>query len=91
MLLLTGTLFSTGFIGLLKQTDLVKTMISIEIMHVAGIINFCHLARKYSAMNGYLISIISIILSGLVFAVVFMILNSCTNDSDGSDLLEEDT
>jgi NADH:ubiquinone oxidoreductase subunit K len=89
--LLTGTLFCTGFIGLLKQVDIVKTMISIEIMQMAGIINFCHLAKKYSEINGYLISVIAIILSGLVFAIIFMILNLQANGFGNSNLLKEDT
>jgi NADH:ubiquinone oxidoreductase subunit K len=89
--LLSGTLFCIGFISLLKQTDLVKTIISIEIMQAAGVINFCYFAKKYSTMSGYLVGMVAIILSGLVFAIIFMILNLQANEDGDPNLLKEDT
>jgi NADH:ubiquinone oxidoreductase subunit K len=74
ILILSGFLFGIGFLGLLRQPDIVKTIISLEIMIFASILNFAYFAGEESIRSGHLAILIAVVLSGFVWALVFTIL-----------------
>ena len=90
VLILSGFLFLIGFIGLLRQSKIIKTIISIEIMTSASILNFCFFERAREFGIAHMAAIIAIILSGLVLTIVLSIIVMQFKEGETIDILKED-
>ena len=69
ILVTSAFLFCIGFIGVFRQYDIVRMLISIEVMILASVLNFCFLGNG----SGELIALIAVILSGITISVVYAI------------------
>ena len=67
VLLTSVFLFCISFIGIFKQYSVVRVLISIEIMILASVLNFCCYA------TGEIIALIAVILSGITISIVYAI------------------
>ncbi|MDR0942069.1 MAG: hypothetical protein LBM19_00405 [Holosporales bacterium] len=90
ILILSGFLFSLGFLGLLKQASIVKTMVCIEIMMFASIVNFAYACGERAANSDGLAILVVVVLSGLGLSIVFTILASQLKENQNVNLLDED-
>lgn len=91
VLLTSGFLFCLGFIGILKQTNIVKTLISIEIMIFASVINFCYFSGGGVIRLGHFAAFIAIVLSGLVLSVIYAICSVQLKENINVNLLSEES
>ena len=89
VLLTSAILFCIGLIGLFRQTNVIRIMISIEVMFFASIINFCYFAGSHAIKSGHFAALIAVVLSGLVISVVYAIYTEQLKESDDIDLLSE--
>ena len=69
ILLTSVFLFCIGFIGIFRQENIVRVLISIEVMILASVLNFCCFGDTF----GELIALIAVILSGITISVVYAI------------------
>lgn len=91
VLILSGSLFCIGLIGILGQPRVVKTVISLEIMIFAGILNFCYFAGADKVNLGHIAAVAIAILSGLTLAIIFAVLVMQFRQNDSLDILREAT
>ncbi len=89
VLLTSAILFCLGFLGLFKQANIVRIMISIEIMIFASIINFCYFAGGKAIKSGHFAALIAVVLSGLTLSIIYAVYTMQLNESDDDDLLGE--
>ncbi|MDR0630446.1 MAG: hypothetical protein LBF70_00150 [Holosporales bacterium] len=79
IVLISGILFFIGLCGVLLRLDnIIKTLISIEIMIFASIINFGYSSPGVSVTNGHLAILLSAALGCLTFCAIFTILTKKT-------------
>lgn len=90
ILLLSVILFCLGMIGLLSQKKIIKTIISIEIMIFASIINFCYFAGEKSIKSGHFAAFMAVILSGLTISVIYTIITKKSSDIPNNIFIEKD-
>ncbi|MDR1365210.1 MAG: NADH-quinone oxidoreductase subunit K [Holosporales bacterium] len=89
IVILSGFLFCIGLLGLVAQSNVVKIIISIEIMIFASIINFSAAAGDFPIKSGHLMILVAVVLGGLVLGVVFTIFNSQIADDRRVNLLDK--
>lgn len=85
ILLTSAFLFCIGLIGVLKQEDIVRVLIALEIMFLASVLNFCSLNDSF----GDLIALIIVILSGITISVIYAIYTT-QGQEENIELLSED-
>jgi len=85
ILLTSIFLFCIGLIGIFRQGDTVRLLISIEIMILASVLNFCFFGNSF----GELIALIAVILSGITISVVYAIYTTQLKEKN-IDFLGED-
>ncbi len=90
ILLLSAILFCFGLIGLLSQKKIIKTIISIEIMIFASIINFCYFAGGKTIKSGHFATFMAVILSGLTISVIYTLITKKSSDIPNNIFIEED-
>lgn len=90
VLLTSGGVFALGFIGILRQTNIVKTLISIEIMIFASIINFCYFSGGSVIRSGHFVTLIAVVISGLVLSVIYAIFSIQLREDAKANLLSEE-
>ncbi|MDR0640142.1 MAG: hypothetical protein LBF65_00160 [Holosporales bacterium] len=88
--LLSWPLFCIGMIGAFKQSDLIKTFISLEIAIFASIINFAYLSECYPIKAGHFVILVAVILGCLTFSILFAIMNAELSSGESQDIVEED-
>jgi NADH:ubiquinone oxidoreductase subunit K len=71
----------------LNRSNLIKTFMSIEIMILAGVINFAYMSYIDNSKIGHIFSITAITVSCLVFAIIFSIY---TKNNNKGDLLDDE-
>jgi len=89
VLILSGFLFLIGLIGILKQSKIVKTFISIEIMIFASILNFCYFSGSTMLKSGHVAAFMAAILSGLTLTIIFTIMAIQLKENETLDILKE--
>lgn len=72
VLLVSGFLLSISFFGVFLERNILKTLISIEIMTISSILNFCYFSTEYNDF-GELAAISIFVISGIIFCVLFAI------------------
>ena len=77
ILLVSGVLFLIGLIGLVLQRDIVRVLISLEIMLFAPVLIFC------SRPNGGFIAFLAITLSTFTLSAIYAIFNVETQTNAG--------
>ncbi|MDR1488829.1 MAG: NADH-quinone oxidoreductase subunit K [Holosporales bacterium] len=88
VLIFTFFLFIIGFFGFFVETqNIIRMFISVEIMVIASIINFCYFSNIFNTKIGHIFSGVIIVLSAIVFTIVFAISNLC---QDKGDLLSDE-
>lgn len=87
VLILSGFLFCLGFLGILRQPNIIKIFISLEIMIFAGIINFAYFSGDEAIRSGHFAILVAVVLGGLVLAIIFAILNIQLKTRGGIDIL----
>jgi NADH:ubiquinone oxidoreductase subunit K len=75
VLILSGVLFGIGFIGLLRQPNIVKSVISIEIMMFASIVNFIYFSGDKAIKSGHMAVLMAVTIGSLVLSVIFSIVS----------------
>lgn len=82
ILLLSVCLFCIGIVGALYQKNVIKVIISIEVIVFSSIINFCYFAGGKSIKSGHFAAFTAVIISGLVISVIYTIITQKqTNNS----------
>ena len=84
VLAISGILFMIGLIGAIAEMDIIKLLISFEIMLFAAILNFCCFAGSSAIRIGHFAGIIALVLGGVVFALIFTL-----STKYDEDVLEE--
>lgn len=88
ILIFSGFLFAIGFCGaLLKSSNFIKVFISLEIMSLAGIINFCEASSFHGSTTGEMFAIVALIICGIIFSTTFAMHAVKRN---GNDLLNDE-
>ena len=90
VLLTSAILFCIGLLGLFRQTNIIRIMISIEVMFFASIINFCYFAGSHAIKSGHFAALIAVVLSGLVVSVIYAIYTEQLNEPGDPDLLSDE-
>ncbi len=90
VLLLSVILFCLGLIGLLSQKKVIKTILSIEIMIFASIINFCYFAGAKAIKSGHFAAFMAVVLSGLTISVVYTLITKKSSDIPNNIFVKED-
>ncbi|MDR1289177.1 MAG: hypothetical protein LBJ77_02180 [Holosporales bacterium] len=75
VLFLSVFLFCIGLVGAYRQTDLLKTFISLEIAVLASIMNFAFHPVDSSINSEHITILIAVILGCLTFSVIFAIIH----------------
>lgn len=71
-LIFSAFLFTIGFLGcLIEQKNIIKTILSIELMILASVINFCYINEYDIIRIGYIFSVAAIIISGIILGIIF--------------------
>ena len=86
VLLTSAILFCIGFIGLFRQNDLVRVVISTEVMFFSSVLNFCYFSGSKAIKSGHFAALIAVILSGLVISVIYAV-HTIQLKEDDSNLL----
>lgn len=75
ILIFSGFLFAIGLLGcLIERSNIIKVMLSIEIMILASVVNFCCFNLDNNVLRiGYIFAVTGIIISGVVLSIVFAI------------------
>lgn len=87
VLVLSGLLFCVGLCGLISKNSIVKTIMSIEVIILSSVLNFCYFAKI--AWMGELISFIAVMLSAVFFAIAFVLISSHYDIGKNDSILEE--
>lgn len=85
VLLTSLFLFTIGLLGLFRQYNVVRVLISIEIMILASVLNFCYFTGNF----GWIFALIFIILSGVIISFVYAIYTTQLNEENIEFLSEE--
>ncbi len=85
ILLTSAFLFCIGLIGVFKQYDIIRMLISIEVMLLASVLNFCFFGDSF----GEQIALIVVILSGVTISVVYAIYTTQCKE-ENIEILSED-
>ncbi len=85
VLLTSLFLFTIGLIGLFKQNNVVRVLISIEIMILASVLNFCCLTNNFDGI----FALIFVILSGIIISLVYAICTTQLREENIEFLSEE--
>ncbi|MDR2074737.1 MAG: hypothetical protein LBP31_00775 [Holosporales bacterium] len=75
ILIFSGGIFAIGLCGCVfrSASGLVMTLISVELMILASVVNFCSVSHTHGGTGiGYIFSVVSIIMSGLILSIIFM-------------------
>ncbi len=73
-LIFSGFLFTIGLIGcLIERSNIIKVMLSIEIMILASVVNFCCFDLDNILHIGDIFALTAIIVSGVILSIVFAI------------------
>lgn len=90
VILLASILFCLGFLGMLLYSSIVRIIISIEVMCLASIINFCYFAGGNTIKSGHFAAMITIILSGFVMGIIYAIFTTQHDEFDSKNILDEE-
>ncbi|MDR0695238.1 MAG: NADH-quinone oxidoreductase subunit K [Holosporales bacterium] len=86
ILVLSGILFGIGYVGLLRQPNIVKSVISLEIMIFASVVNFAYFCGDKSIRSGHMAILIAVTIGSLVWSVIFSIVCLCILEKRNSDI-----
>ncbi|MDR3224070.1 MAG: NADH-quinone oxidoreductase subunit K [Holosporales bacterium] len=90
IILLSGFLFCAGLFGLLRQNNIIKVLISIEVMMFASIINVAYFTSKEQICPGHLAILLSVALGAAILCVVFTLLTIQAREDKTVNLIDED-
>lgn len=85
IILTSAFLFGIGFIGLFGQICIVRVLISIEIMILASVLNFCY----FDGNSGGIVALIAVILSGITISIVYALYTTQLQEENIEFLSEE--
>ncbi|MDR1233922.1 MAG: hypothetical protein LBJ92_02135 [Holosporales bacterium] len=88
--LVSWFLFCIGMVGAFRQSDVIKTFISLEIAIFASIINFGYLTGPYPIKAGHFVILVAVILGCLTFSILFAIMNTELFSGESQDIVMED-
>jgi NADH:ubiquinone oxidoreductase subunit K len=90
VLLLSAILFGIGYIGLLRQPNVVKSVIAVEIMIFASVVNFAFFSGTDFVRSGHVAMLIAVTIGCLVWAVVFSIISLQVRGGKNPDVSAEE-
>ncbi|MDR3030955.1 MAG: NADH-quinone oxidoreductase subunit K [Holosporales bacterium] len=70
VLIVSGLLFCAGIIGLLRERKIIKILISIEIILISSILNFCYFSYGM-LLFGYIVAAVVLAIGGATFCIIF--------------------
>lgn len=87
VLLISAILFCIGLLGLFKRNNLIRVVISIEVMFFASVINFCYFAGSQTIRFGHIAALTVVVLSGIVLSVIYAIFTNHLDNDISDDIL----
>ena len=76
ILTLSGFIFCIGFCGVLMSSSFMKFFVSIELMIIPSVLNFCYTVQSNDICFGSITCVIAVIISGSILSLLSAVIVS---------------